>query len=37
MKDKVIVPEGYKVNLTFKSLYTEPSNYMSKVRGDALE
>lgn len=37
MRDKVIVPEGYKVTLTFKSLYTEPSNYMSKVRGDALE
>lgn len=37
MKDKVIVPEGYKVALSFKSLYTEPSNYMSKVRGDALE
>lgn len=36
MRDKVIVPEGYKVSLTYKSLYTEPSNFMDKVRGNAL-
>jgi hypothetical protein len=29
MKDNKIAPEGYKVALTFKSLYTEPSNFMN--------
>jgi hypothetical protein len=28
MKDNKIAPEGYRVALTFKSLYTEPSNFM---------
>lgn len=26
-----IIPEGYRVSLSFKSLYTEPSNYMDDV------
>jgi len=31
-----IVPEGYRVKLTFKSLYTEPRNFMADVGGEFL-
>ena len=31
-----IVPEGYRVKLTFKSLYTEPRNFMGDVGGEFL-
>lgn len=34
--DKKIVPEGYRVKLTFKSLYTEPRNFMGNVGGEFL-
>ena len=36
-KDNKIVPEGYRVKLTFKSLYTEPRNFMADVGGESLE